>query len=305
MTKMLSTLSDSKIILALEGGYNLTSISESMASCVSILLGENCPSMSPMIAHVKAYNSIRNVISVMKTYWNTFRFDEKLPQCEFVKNFKSKKNNNNKSLEMPYILRERLRSRTKNTDTSSDSIDSAKSTPRKQNYSVDSLDSSTGSCSTPVSKSAKKKTNKEREKDGLVLPLNDATNNSSTPKPKSKQKTKAHLDINSCVPYAVVPLPFCPHLLEINTKPTCEQIDAFASCAKCNESTENWTCLTCFTCLCSRYVHGHMSEHYEESKHPMVLSYSDMSIWCYVCDSYVDNELLNDIKKLACDSKFS
>jgi histone deacetylase 6 len=48
MTKLLSTLANGNIILALEGGYNLTSISESMSNCVSTLLGDPCPSVPPI-----------------------------------------------------------------------------------------------------------------------------------------------------------------------------------------------------------------------------------------------------------------
>lgn len=37
-------------LLFTKGGYNLNSISESMCSCVSILLGDQCPSQAPTIA---------------------------------------------------------------------------------------------------------------------------------------------------------------------------------------------------------------------------------------------------------------
>ena len=43
MTKMLSGLANGNVVMVLEGGYNLNSISESMASCVSMLLGDTCP----------------------------------------------------------------------------------------------------------------------------------------------------------------------------------------------------------------------------------------------------------------------
>jgi histone deacetylase 6 len=105
-------------------------------------------------------------------------------------------------------------------------------------------------------------------------------------------------------PFAVVPLPFCPHLLEINTNPQKEQIDAHKPCQKCSNGKENWICLTCFECFCSRFVKGHMLEHFNENSHPMCLSFSDMSVWCYVCDSYVHNEMLSNVKQIAYNSKF-
>jgi histone deacetylase 6 len=105
-------------------------------------------------------------------------------------------------------------------------------------------------------------------------------------------------------PFAVVPLPFCPHLLEINTNPRKELIDAYAPCQKCSNAKENWICLTCFECFCSRFVKGHMLEHFNEKSHPMCLSFSDISVWCYVCDSYVHNEMLSNVKQIAYTTKF-
>lgn len=43
MTAMLSSLAHGKVVLALEGGYNLTCISRSMEACVRVMLGENPP----------------------------------------------------------------------------------------------------------------------------------------------------------------------------------------------------------------------------------------------------------------------
>jgi len=45
MTKMLSFFANGNVILALKGGYKLSLISESMSGCVSILLGDKCPSI--------------------------------------------------------------------------------------------------------------------------------------------------------------------------------------------------------------------------------------------------------------------
>ena len=59
----------------------------------------------------------------------------------------------------------------------------------------------------------------------------------------------------------VVPLSYCPHLLEINKNLDKKLIDARRSCTKCNDPKENWICLTCFDTCCSRYVNGHMMVH--------------------------------------------
>ncbi|KAK6175214.1 hypothetical protein SNE40_013722 [Patella caerulea] len=46
MTHMLSQLANGKVVVILEGGYNLNSISVSMATCTSVLLGDQCPPVS-------------------------------------------------------------------------------------------------------------------------------------------------------------------------------------------------------------------------------------------------------------------
>ena len=56
--------------------------------------------------------------------------------------------------------------------------------------------------------------------------------------------------------------------------------------------------------LPARYVKGHQVYHHAVSHHPLALSYSDLSVWCFDCDSYVDNELLYHVKNLAHQDKF-
>ena len=46
-----------------------------------------------------------------------------------------------------------------------------------------------------------------------------------------------------------------------------------------------------FQVFCSRYVHEHMLFHSIAEEHLVVLSYSDLSVWCYACSDYVDNEV--------------
>ncbi len=46
-----------------------------------------------------------------------------------------------------------------------------------------------------------------------------------------------------------------------------------------------------FQVLCGRYVNQHMVTHRQESGHPIVLSFADLSVWCYACESYVHNKV--------------
>ena len=41
-----------------------------------------------------------------------------------------------------------------------------------------------------------------------------------------------------------------------------------------------------------------------EKEHLMALSFSDLSVWCYCCDNYVDNIRLYDVKNAAHKDKF-
>lgn len=43
---------------------------------------------------------------------------------------------------------------------------------------------------------------------------------------------------------------------------------------------------------CGRYAQGHMLEHHNTTQHPIVLSLADLSAWCYVCNSYIHNEVI-------------
>ena len=67
---------------------------------------------------------------------------------------------------------------------------------------------------------------------------------------------------------------------------------------------ENWVCLTCFEVHCSRYVNEHMLLHGLQHEHRMVLSFADLSVWCYACEAYVHNKKLMAAKRAAHISKF-
>lgn len=112
------------------------------------------------------------------------------------------------------------------------------------------------------------------------------------------------------VGFAVVPRTDCPHLasyLPVAQELTTESgatAKLNAPCAECGDTSENWLCLhpACLQVLCSRYVNEHMLTHYEvtladdtnnpdgvPSGHCAGVSFSDLSVWCYQCDSYVKN----------------
>ncbi|XP_066566192.1 histone deacetylase 6 isoform X1 [Amia ocellicauda] len=74
MTHLLSSLAGGRLLLILEGGYNLTSISESMSLCTSVLLGDCPPPLPPLPPpHPAAALSINRVLRVHSPHWSSLR----------------------------------------------------------------------------------------------------------------------------------------------------------------------------------------------------------------------------------------
>ncbi|XP_032612766.1 histone deacetylase 6 isoform X1 [Hylobates moloch] len=103
--------------------------------------------------------------------------------------------------------------------------------------------------------------------------------------------------------YAVTPLPWCPHLVAVCPIPAAG-LDVTQPCGDCGTIQENWVCLSCYQVYCGRYINGHMLQHHGNSGHPLVLSYIDLSAWCYYCQAYVHHQALLDVKNIAHQNKF-
>ncbi|XP_069319113.1 histone deacetylase 6 isoform X1 [Eulemur rufifrons] len=103
--------------------------------------------------------------------------------------------------------------------------------------------------------------------------------------------------------YAVTPLPWCPHLVAVCPIPAAG-LDVTQPCGDCGSLQENWVCLCCYQVYCGRYINGHMLQHHRDSGHPLVLSYVDLSAWCYHCQAYVHHQALLDVKNIAHQNKF-
>lgn len=88
--------------------------------------------------------------------------------------------------------------------------------------------------------------------------------------------------------FAVMPLKNCPHISTVNEVPA-NGIDITTPCSECASTVENWICLQCYTVNCARSINQHAVQHAEESDHPITLSFTDISVWCYDCGAYIDN----------------
>lgn len=63
------------MVLALEGGYNLSSISYCMTMCAKALLGDPLPSLeSGLVPNKNAVQSISDTIRTHKKYWTALSF---------------------------------------------------------------------------------------------------------------------------------------------------------------------------------------------------------------------------------------
>ncbi|XP_035759948.1 histone deacetylase 6-like, partial [Neolamprologus brichardi] len=77
LTHMLMSLAGGRVLVILEGGYNLSSISDSMAMCTSMLLGDPPPALVTPLPppHHSAVATINEVIRYHVPYWRSLRID--------------------------------------------------------------------------------------------------------------------------------------------------------------------------------------------------------------------------------------
>ncbi|KAF8954206.1 Histone deacetylase hda1 [Entomortierella lignicola] len=71
MTHMLKSLAGGKIILALEGGYNLDSIAVSGLACAQALLNDPIEPLGPITPNALCVQTIHEVIEVQSRYWKS------------------------------------------------------------------------------------------------------------------------------------------------------------------------------------------------------------------------------------------
>nr|XP_020757106.1 histone deacetylase 9 isoform X6 [Odocoileus virginianus texanus] len=77
LTKQLMTLADGHVVLALEGGHDLTAICDASEACVNALLGNELEPLAEDVLHqtpnMNAVISLQKIIEIQSKYWKSLR----------------------------------------------------------------------------------------------------------------------------------------------------------------------------------------------------------------------------------------
>ncbi|XP_061696179.1 histone deacetylase 6 isoform X2 [Syngnathoides biaculeatus] len=321
LTHMLMSLACGRVLLILEGGYNLTSISDSMAMCTSMLLGDPPPFLAmPLLPpHHAAVTSINEVIRHHAPYWKSLRI--KIP--ESVRAAVTSRSPHRRRSGKGKDRKSRLSGPDKPTmgmegtpaDHSLDqltqglaSLDINQSTHGSE---VEAASEKTQSRATSGESSTQQSQSEESSQPpAVIVDAQAVVDLGDELEPagacgwsKPQEILELTCGVQMAPMYVVDPLSSCPHLDAVKPLPP-SGIDVFLPCHDCGSEVENWICLTCYKVACGRYVNEHMLAHGETSHHPMVLSFCDLSVWCYVCEAYVHNQAVFEAKNAAHSAKF-
>ncbi|EJD05919.1 histone deacetylase clr3 [Fomitiporia mediterranea MF3/22] len=83
MTHMLSSLAGGKLVVALEGGYNVESISNSALAVTRVLLGDAPPELKPVVANEAATETVWLVAKRQHRYWQNLDVTSCEPREEY------------------------------------------------------------------------------------------------------------------------------------------------------------------------------------------------------------------------------
>ncbi|KAG5329379.1 HDAC6 deacetylase, partial [Acromyrmex heyeri] len=351
LTHWLSSLANGRIILSLEGGYNINSISHAMTMCTKALLGDPLPMLDPnLIPCTSAINSINNVLKTHKKFWPNLQYGMSLPKERLLSKFKTIPNNREeqgknadklKQIFMePKIALEGIESEKLDLNLAIDKNclnlvtdeEISKLTCEVENIKIKNFELHTmkneavGAKRNPelkqseaknlnVSQSIQKCVNETHQSRGSQQENSDIHEDRDNEGAASSQSGTRPITLSEYLSdnlqaltagemFAIVPLQDCPHLFTVNEVPP-GGIDVTTPCAECASIAENWICLQCYTVHCARSINQHAMQHAEEFEHPITLSFSDISVWCYGCEAYVDNPRLYAARNAAHQSKFN
>ncbi|XP_017758802.1 PREDICTED: histone deacetylase 6 isoform X2 [Eufriesea mexicana] len=340
LTHWLSSLANGHVILSLEGGYNINSVSHAMTICTKSLLGDPLPMLeSGQTPCTSAVHTINNVLKTQKQYWPNLAFNLSLPK--------------EKVLPKPKVPHIKINERVINQETFSklseskialEEIETEKMQNRRKKFSIwktlnirvdaevleDLIEQTINpyykslntqltdvtSYNNQVSKCINKCMNQDEKKQNSDKSITSSTAGSSAGQSEraiAQTSGSGNLydyfseNLQALVVgnmFAVIHLRECPHLDNIRDVPV-SGIDIRSPCIRCGSTTENWVCLQCYIVHCARNINQHGVLHAEEMEHPLALSFSDLSVWCYKCEAYIDNPRLYAARNAAHQSKFN
>ncbi|KAJ8683629.1 hypothetical protein QAD02_019421 [Eretmocerus hayati] len=305
MTHWLSSLANGRVILTLEGGYNVNSISHAMTMCTKALLGDPLVQLEAgQVPCPSAVTSIINVLKTHKRYWPNLVFQKSLP--------------------LESVLPKAKVPRAKPTERLDNFIGNQPS-PKfdaKQQQKLDSanqrlakLELDLSGLKIKESVNPDKGNQKERARPSSHGESSAGGSSSSADQAGSSSQgsTRPTLmdylqdNLQALVDeemFAVIPLTDCPHLDCVAPVPI-SGIEVHGPCTECSSTAENWVCLSCYTIHCARNINQHAIEHEQSTQHPLTLSFSDVSVWCYGCEAYIDNPRLYPARNSVHRSKFN
>ncbi|KAM4737526.1 histone deacetylase 6 isoform 2-T3 [Anableps anableps] len=329
LTHMLMSLAGGRVLIILEGGYNLTSISDSMAMCTSVLLGDPPPSLVTPLPppHHCAVATISEVIQQHAPYWRSLRITvpESVRAAVPSPKHRGKRSSQGRKSDKPPLPAagehvatmdglEQLMQGLASLDIHQTSANQAPPTPEdmptmevKGDRKSESENSQSAESTQP-----QRVTMAAAESDQADPKAGAGSGEGGEPaaegacgwsKPQVSLELTCSTEMGGDTLYVVDPLPWCPHLDAVKPLPP-SGIDVFQPCSDCGSDAENWICLTCYQVCCGRYVNEHMVTHGAVLEHPVVLSFSDLSVWCYLCESYVHHQVLFEAKNAAHFAKF-
>ncbi|XP_012259593.2 histone deacetylase 6 isoform X2 [Athalia rosae] len=346
LTHWLSSLANGRVILSLEGGYNVNSISYATLMCTKALLGDPLTVLEPQRAPCSsAVNTINNVLRTQKQYWPNLMFQISLPKENVLPKMKGSRNKTerradarktseskiafeeleseklefslpiNKSTlsmvtdeEITRLQNEIENMKIKSLESHVPNIDIVReeATTAENKQVVNVAQSGIKTCINPHQKQGSSQGGSARENDGDGQSGSAGEGGAIGNSPNNLMQYLAD-NMQALVDgemFAIIPLRDCPHLPTVAEVPP-GGIDVRSPCQECGSTVENWICLQCYTVHCARNINEHAVTHNQETEHPMTLSFSDLSVWCYGCDAYIDNPRLYAAKNAAHRSKFN
>ncbi|RLU20621.1 hypothetical protein DMN91_007234 [Ooceraea biroi] len=295
LTHWLSSLANGRIILSLEGGYNINSISHAMTMCTKALLGDPMPMLDPgLIPCPSAVNSINNVLKTQKKFWPNLQYGMSLPKEKLLPKVRT----------APDKLEEERNAEKPKRTESKIALEGLESEKLELNL-IDK-----NHLSQVTDEEILKLTNEIENikiKNSKLDTVKSEADERKNPGSKSEMKSS---DVSQNIQKCVNETNQSRNTQQANSSIREDRDDEDAASLQRETQSANLLeylseNLQCYTVHCARSINQHAMQHATEFEHPITLSFSDISVWCYGCEAYIDNPRLYAARNAAHQSKFN